>query len=78
MVVWCVVDQLIIHFSEASIPLSIRSSIHPFLKIILALYLQNGMELNQFRPQTSSDDLCLPFCLILILWIKASLGNCVL
>ena len=25
------------------------------------------MELNPFRPPTSSDDLCLPFCLILIL-----------
>ena len=25
------------------------------------------MELNQFRPPTSSDDLCLDFCLILIL-----------
>ena len=30
--------------------------------------LNGVMELNQSQPPTSSDDLCLPFCLILILW----------
>ena len=61
---WSGVNRMIIHFSKASIPPSIRSSIHPFLKIILALNNQSSI---QFRPPTSSDDLCLLFCLILIL-----------
>ena len=61
---WSGVNRMIIHFSKASIPPSIRSSIHPFLKIILALNNQSSI---QFRPPTSSDDLCLLFCLIIIL-----------
>ena len=66
-VVWCDVNLMIIHFSEAFIPPSVSSSIHPFLQIILVLNLLLGMELNQFRPSTSSDDLRLLFCLILLL-----------
>ena len=49
--------RLVIHFSEASIPPSVRSSIHPFLLIILVLFLLCGIELNQF------PSLCLLFCL---------------
>ena len=30
------------------------------------------MELNQFLPPTSSDDICLLFCLILLLWCVLS------
>ena len=39
VVVWCGVNQMIIHLSEASILPSVRSSIHPFLQIILVLNL---------------------------------------
>ena len=39
VVVWCDENQMIIHFSEASIVPSIRSSIHPLLQIILVLNL---------------------------------------
>ena len=39
VVVWCGVNQMIIHFSEASILPSVFSSIHPFLQIILLLNL---------------------------------------
>ena len=39
--VWCGVTRLIIQFSKASIPPSVRSSTHPFLQIVLAL---NGEE----------------------------------
>ena len=38
--------------------LIVCSSIHPFLQIILVLNLCCGMELNEFRPPNSSDDLC--------------------
>ena len=38
-VVWCDVNQMIIHFSEASILTSIHSPVHPFLQIILVLNL---------------------------------------
>ena len=62
-------DPMSIHFSKASIPPSIRSSIHTFLQIILGLNLSYGMELNLFRPPISSDDLCLLFCLILFRWL---------
>ena len=34
---------MIVHFSGASIPPSVRSSIHPFLQIILVLNLQCAM-----------------------------------
>ena len=30
------------------------------------------MELNQFRPPTSSDDLCILFCMLLILMSQVS------
>ena len=39
VVVWCGVNQMIIHFSEASILPRVRSSINPFLKIVLVLNL---------------------------------------
>ena len=39
VVVWFGVNQMIIHLSEASILPSVRSSIHPFLQIILVLNL---------------------------------------
>ena len=55
-------------FSKVSIPQSIISSIQSFLQIILALNASVAWNYNQFRPPTSSNDLCLPFCLILIPW----------
>ena len=61
--VWCGVNQMISHFSEASILPSVRFSIHPSLHIILVLNLECGMELNEFCLPNSSDDLCLLFCL---------------
>ena len=60
-------------FFRASIPPSSLYSIHPFLKTILVVNLQCGMELNEFRPSNSSDDLCLLFCLFLLLWIWGTL-----
>ena len=33
-----------------------------------------GMELNQFRPPSSSDDLCLLFWLILFLWLEGGVN----
>ena len=39
------------------------------------LNLLRGKELNKFRPPTSSDDLCLLFCLILkdsVIWLAVS------
>ena len=66
--VWCGVNQMIIHFSEASILPSVCSSICPFLQIILQLNLKCGMKLNEFWPPYSSDDLCLLFCLFLLQW----------
>ena len=39
-VVWCDVNLMIIHLSEAFIPPSVSSSIHPFLQIILVLWVQ--------------------------------------
>ena len=65
--VWCGVNQMIIHFSEASILPSVRSSFHPFLEIFLVLNLLCGMELNEFCPPNSSDDLFLLSCLFLLL-----------
>ena len=53
MEVWCGVNWMIIHFFEASIPSSVRSSVHPFLQIILELSLQCEMESNQFGPPTT-------------------------
>ena len=38
-IIWCSVNRMFIHFSEASIPPSVRSSIHSFLQIILVLNL---------------------------------------
>ena len=67
VMVQCGVNQMIRHFSEASILSSVRSSIHPLLQIILVLNLQCGMEQNEYRPPNSSDDLCLLFCLFLLL-----------
>ena len=63
-VVWFGENQMIIHFSEAFILPSVRSSIYPFLQIILVLNLWCGME---FCPPNSSYDLCLLFCLFLLL-----------
>ena len=57
VVVWCGVNQMIIHFSAASILPWVRSSFHPFLQIILVLNLKCGMELSEFRPPNSSYDL---------------------
>ena len=51
---------------------SVRSSCHPFLQIILVLNLSWDMEWKQFSPPISSDDLCLLFCLILLLWVDPS------
>ena len=67
VVVWCGVDQMISPFSETSMLPSIRSSINPLFQIILMLNLLCGMELIEFHPPNSSDDLCLFFCLILFL-----------
>ena len=65
----CGVNRMIIHCSETSI----RSSI---LQIILVRNLQCGMELNQFRPLTISDDLYLLFCLILLIRLyQAQINN---
>ena len=57
--VWCGVNKMVINFSEASILPIVRSSIHPFLPIILGLNLWYGKEWSKFRPPNSSDDLCL-------------------
>ena len=70
MVVWCGVNQKIVHFSEAFIPPSVHSFIHPFLQIILVLNMWWGMEFNQFRSPNISDDICLLFCLIPRLWFS--------
>ena len=58
-------------FTKTSILPGVRSSIHPFLQIILdlVLNLQCDMELNQFRPPTSSNDLCFFSYLIILLWL---------
>ena len=42
---------------------------------MLVLNLQCGMELNQFCPPTSSEDVSLLFCLILILWRQPFIDN---
>ena len=63
VVVWCGVNQIIIHFSEASILPRVCSSIRPFLQIILQLNLKCGMKLNKFWPPYS-----VLFCLFLPLW----------
>ena len=55
-VVWCGMNQMIIYFSKAFIPPSIRSSIHPFLLIILG---KLGFATFNSVPQPSRDDLCL-------------------
>ena len=73
VVVWCGVNQMIIHLSEASILPSVRSSIHPFLQIILVLNLQCGMALNEFCPPSIS--LWLLFCLFLLLWLDQTQGR---
>ena len=44
--VWCGVNQIIIHFSETFILPRFRSSTYHFLQIILVLNLKCGMELN--------------------------------
>ena len=44
-----------------------RSSINPIFQIILVLNLKCGMELIEFRPPDSSDDLCLLFYMFLLL-----------
>ena len=51
-------------FSKSSISPIIFCSIYPFLQIILGLNDSCGI---QFQHTTSCDNLCLPFCLILIL-----------
>ena len=51
VVVWCGVNQMIIHFPKSS---------------ILPSALRHGIE--SFCPPTSSDNLCLLFCLILLLY----------
>ena len=58
----CVVNRMIIHFFKASFP-------YLFLHLIMALSGECGL---QFRPPTNSDDLCFPFCQILILCFKLS------
>ena len=44
---------------------------HLFCQVVILFFLaldgKCGLELNQVFPPTCSDDLCLPFCLILIL-----------
>ena len=45
------------HFFKASISLSSRYSIHPFIQIILVQNSQYRKKLNKFRPPSSSDDL---------------------
>ena len=59
VVFWCGLSQMFIHFYETSILPRARSSIHPVLTIILVLNLYCGMELIEFHPPNSSDDLCL-------------------
>ena len=66
VVVWCGVNQMIIHFFKASILPGSRYSINPFLEIIMVQNRKCGKEFNKFpSPSTasSSDDLCLLFCL---------------
>ena len=53
---------MVIHFSEASIPPRVRSSIHPFLQIILVLFLLCDIELNPFRPFALSSVFILLLC----------------
>ena len=65
VVVQCEPDDY--QFSKTSIPPSVRTSIHPLPQIILVLNLQFSIESNQFNSSTSSDDLCLLFCQILLL-----------
>ena len=67
VVIWCGVNQMIINFSEASIPPSVHSSFHRFLQIILVLILYSASNWINSVPPTSNDDLCLLFCLILLL-----------
>ena len=52
--VWCGVNQMIIHFSGASILPSVRSSIYTFLQIILRLYLQYSASPKQQRRHLPS------------------------
>ena len=54
-------------FSKSSTLVSTFSSIYPFLQIILALNLLCGIQKKKIRPPTSSDDLCLYSCEILLL-----------
>ena len=74
VVVWCGVSQKIINFSKASILPSVLSGILPFRQIILGLNLRCGMDLNEFHPPNSNDDLCLLFCLFLLTLIRPTTG----
>ena len=48
---------------QASTSPSNRYFVHPFLQIILVENSQCGKEMIQFRSPSSSDDLCLRFCM---------------
>ena len=56
-------------FSKSFISPNIFFPFHLILHIILGLNDKCGI---QFYPPTSSDDLCLPFCLILILCLNTN------
>ena len=85
MVVLCGVNLIIIHFSEASIPSSFRSSIHPFSSNHPGAksLVPHGIQSILCIPQPAAQDLCLLFCLILqraqlwegLLWAAACLAS---
>ena len=67
VVLWCGVNQMVIHFFKVSVPPSSHYSIHPFLQIILVENSSCGKKLNQFRSPINSNNVWLPFSIILIL-----------
>ena len=63
VMVWYGANQMIIHFSKASILLYSRYSIHIFIQIILLENSWCSKELNKLCSPNSRDDLCLLFLL---------------
>ena len=63
VMVWYGANQMIIHFSKASILSYSRYSIHIFIQIILLENSWCSKELNKLCSPNSSDDLCLLFLL---------------
>ena len=66
--VLCDVIRMNIHFFQIIHFANFFLFCHPFLQISHGL---NYFCSIQFQPPTSSNNLCLRFCLILILWLQA-------